>query len=92
MPEPQILSRVLSRTPQGCNVTLRCQVPDGSDAKAAWQPGTPWEEPCEDGRALCLAVPTGALDSSYTCVARTPAEERNVSIRLDTLCQPWGKN
>ncbi|XP_074422824.1 SLAM family member 9-like [Larus michahellis] len=85
--EPEIQSQLHSLTTQGCNVTLRCRLPAGSDAEATWQAGTPWGQLCEDNRTLCLAVPASTFDSTYTCVARNPIQERNVSVRLDTLCR-----
>ncbi|KAM7080396.1 SLAM family member 6-like [Ciconia maguari] len=95
VPVPEIRHRLLSLTTQGCNVHLRCRLPAGSDAEAAWQLGsslgTPWGQLCEDNQTLCLAVPASAFNSSYTCVARNPIQERNVSIRLDTLCRQQGK-
>ncbi|XP_074708983.1 SLAM family member 6 [Strix uralensis] len=91
VPAPEIQQELLSLSTQECNITLRCWVPAGSDAEAAWQlggsPGTPWGQPCEDAWMLCLAVPASAFNSSYTCVARNPIMERRVSIHLDTLCQ-----
>uniref|UniRef100_A0A8C8EC85 Immunoglobulin V-set domain-containing protein n=1 Tax=Otus sunia TaxID=257818 RepID=A0A8C8EC85_9STRI len=95
VPAPEIQQELLSLSTQECNITLRCWVPAGSDAEAAWQLnsslGTQWGQPCEDAWMLCLAVPASAFNSSYTCVARNPITERRVSIRLDTLCQPQGK-
>ncbi|KAM6229246.1 LOW QUALITY PROTEIN: SLAM family member 8-like [Spheniscus humboldti] len=91
VPAPEIQHRLLSLTPQGCNVTLRCWVPADSDAEAAWQLGgslgTPWGQLCEDSQTLCLAVPASAFNSCYTCVARNPIQERSVSICLDALCR-----
>ncbi|XP_052653922.1 uncharacterized protein LOC128146532 [Harpia harpyja] len=94
VPVPGIRHRLLSLTTQGCNVTLRCWVPAGSDAEAVWQlgssPRTPWGQLCEDSQTLCLAVPASTFNSSYTCVARNPIQEKNTSIRLDALCQQAG--
>ncbi|XP_009889867.1 PREDICTED: CD48 antigen-like [Charadrius vociferus] len=87
VPEPEIHHQQLSLTTQGCNVTLRCSVPAGSDAHAAWHPRVPRGQFCQDGQRLCLAVPTSAFNTSYTCVAQNPIQERNVSIRLDTVCR-----
>ncbi|XP_050768151.1 SLAM family member 9-like, partial [Gymnogyps californianus] len=65
VPAPEIQHRQLSRTAQGCNVTLRCWVPAGSDAEVAWQLGSsrgmPWGQLCEDGRTLSLVVPASAF-------------------------------
>ncbi|KAM6365302.1 SLAM family member 5-like [Pluvialis apricaria] len=61
VPEPEIHYQQLSLSTQGCNVTLRCLVPAGSDAEAAWQPGVPREQFCNDSQTLCLAVPRQRL-------------------------------
>ncbi|KAM6037676.1 uncharacterized protein LJ206_020821 [Theristicus caerulescens] len=91
VPAPEIHNELLSLTAQGCNVTLRCRVPAGSDAVAAWQLGgslgTPHGQLSEDNQTLRLAVPASAFNSSYTCVAQNPIQEQNVSVHLGTLCQ-----
>ncbi|XP_069651607.1 uncharacterized protein [Haliaeetus albicilla] len=91
VPVPGIQHQLLSLTTQGCNVTLWCWVPAGSDAEAIWQlsssPRTPWGQLCEDSQTLCLAMPASTFNSSYTCVARNPIQEKNTSIPLDALCQ-----
>ncbi|XP_027529223.1 CD48 antigen-like isoform X2 [Neopelma chrysocephalum] len=96
VPEPQIQGRQLSLTPQECNLTLRCQAAPGSDATVTWQlgssQGVPQARLCGDNQTLCLALPVAAFSSTYTCLARNPAQERNVSVHLDTLCQQQGKN
>ncbi|XP_074931336.1 SLAM family member 5-like [Phalacrocorax aristotelis] len=93
---PEIQHQLLSSSTQGCNVSLQCRVPDGSGAEAAWQLGSSlwaeWGELREDKRTLLLAVPATAFNSCYTCVARNPIWERNVSICLDTLCQQQEKH
>lgn len=90
VPPPQIHPQLLSRSPQGCNVTLRCSLPPTSPAWTSWQlgntSGTLWEQ-SGDGQTLWLAIPPGALNATYTCVARSPAEERSSSVSLSALCQ-----
>lgn len=88
---PGIQHRLLSLTIQGCKVTRWCWVPAGSNAEAVWQlsssPRMPWGQLCEDSQTLCLAVPASTFNSSYTCVTRNPIQKKNISIRLDALCQ-----
>ncbi|XP_030319269.1 CD48 antigen isoform X1 [Calypte anna] len=89
VPPPEIQHQVFSLTTHGCNVTLRCWVPGGHGAEAMWHPetlGTPWTQLCENSQSLCLAVPPSAFNSSFTCLARNPVQERRVSIHLGTLC------
>ncbi|XP_032060185.1 SLAM family member 5-like [Aythya fuligula] len=90
VPPPQIHPQLLSRSPQGCNVTLRCSLPNTSFTRTSWQlgntSGTLWEQ-SGDGQTLWLAIPPGALNDTYTCVARSPAEEQSTSVSLRTLCQ-----
>ncbi|KAM6395156.1 SLAM family member 8-like [Rhynochetos jubatus] len=91
VPVPEIHHQQLSLTTHGCNVTLRCWVPADSGAEAIWQlgssPEVPWGQLCEDSQTLCLALPASAFNSSYTCMARNPIQERHVSISMDSLCQ-----
>ncbi|XP_017695222.1 PREDICTED: SLAM family member 9-like [Lepidothrix coronata] len=91
VPEPQIQGQRLSLTPRECNLTLRCQAPPGSNAAVTWQLGgslgVPQAQLCGDNQTLCLALPVVAFNSTYTCLARNPAQERSVSVHLDTLCQ-----
>ncbi|XP_032568978.1 CD48 antigen-like [Chiroxiphia lanceolata] len=91
VPEPQIQGQRLSLTPRECNLTLRCQAPPGSNATVTWQLGSslgvPQAQLCGDNQTLCLALPVAAFNSTYTCLARSPAQERNVSVHLGTLCQ-----
>ncbi|KAM9264343.1 uncharacterized protein RDI95_013392 [Morus bassanus] len=92
---PEIQHQLLSSSAHGCNVSLRCWVPDGSDAEPVWQLGSSlWVaqgELREDNQTLLLAVPAAAFNSCYTCMAQNPIQERNVSICLDTLCRQQGK-
>ncbi|XP_009465986.1 PREDICTED: uncharacterized protein LOC104015017 [Nipponia nippon] len=91
VPAPEIQHQLLSFTAQACNVTLRCWVLASNTTVAAWQLDSSLGTPCghlsEDNQTLHLAVPASAFNSSYTCVARNPIEERSVSIHLDTLCR-----
>ncbi|XP_027489173.1 SLAM family member 8-like, partial [Corapipo altera] len=89
VPEPQIQGRRLSLSPRECNLTLRCQAPPGSNATVTWQLGSSLGVPqlCGDNQTLCLALPVAAFNSTYTCLARSPAQERNVSVHPGTLCQ-----
>nr|XP_047905226.1 uncharacterized protein LOC125180240 isoform X1 [Anser cygnoides] len=90
VPPPLIQHQLHSRGAQGCNVTLRCSLPPGSPARAAWQlgdaSGTPWGQRV-DGQTLQLAIPASALNATYTCVARSPAEEQSCSVDVKALCE-----
>ncbi|KAI6073041.1 SLAM family member 8 [Aix galericulata] len=90
VPPPQIRPQLLSRSPQGCNVTLRCSLPPTNHARTSWQlgntSGTLWGQ-SGDSQTLWLAIPPSALDATYTCVARSPAEEQSSSVSLSALCQ-----
>ncbi|XP_064031899.1 SLAM family member 8-like [Pogoniulus pusillus] len=90
VPVPRIQHQLLSLTTQGCNISLRCWVPADSDAKVAWQQGAPWGQLGEDNQTLHLAVPSSALDASYTCVAWNSIQQQNISAHLGSLCQPLG--
>ncbi|KAM9251747.1 LOW QUALITY PROTEIN: uncharacterized protein FYN16_013482 [Cariama cristata] len=90
VPAPEIQPKQFSFDTQGCNVTLRCWVPDGSGAEAAWQFGSSLDTVGDNSARTtrrCAGRAITAFNSSYTCVARNPIQERNVSILLDTLCR-----
>ncbi|KAM4644551.1 SLAM family member 8-like [Amazona ochrocephala] len=91
VPAPEIQQQQLSISTHGCNVTLRCWVPGGSGAEVSWQlssaMGPVWGWLCGGSHMLCLALPSSAFNSSYSCVARNPIQERSISIRMDTLCR-----
>ncbi|XP_068519047.1 SLAM family member 8-like [Anas acuta] len=93
VPTPQIQTQLLSRSPQGCNVTLNCSLPPPAIAQTSWHldktSGTLWGH-SGDGQTLWLTIPPDALDATYTCVARSPAEEQSSSISLSALCQIEG--
>lgn len=90
MPTPQIQTQLLSHSPQGCNVTLRCSLPPTTLAWTSWHldntSGTLWGH-SRDGQTLFLAIPPDALNDTYTCVAQSPAEEQSSSVSLRALCQ-----
>ncbi|XP_065516431.1 signaling lymphocytic activation molecule-like isoform X2 [Lathamus discolor] len=94
VPVPEIQRQQLSISTHGCNLTLRCWVPAGSGAEVSWQlssaMGPAWGWLCGGSHMLCLALPSSAFNSSYSCVARNPIEERSISIHMDTLCRPQG--
>uniref|UniRef100_A0A493TCF6 Ig-like domain-containing protein n=1 Tax=Anas platyrhynchos platyrhynchos TaxID=8840 RepID=A0A493TCF6_ANAPP len=93
VPPPLIQTQLLSRSPQGCNVTLRCSLPPTTLAWTSWHldntSGT-LQGHSGDGQTLFLAIPPDALDATYTCVARSPAEEQSSSVSLRALCQLEG--
>lgn len=90
VPTPRIQTQLLSRSPQGCNITLNCSLPSPAIARTSWHldktSGTLWGQSGDD-QTLWLTIPPGALDATYTCVARSPAEEQSSSVSLSVLCQ-----
>uniref|UniRef100_A0A8B9TL49 Ig-like domain-containing protein n=1 Tax=Anas platyrhynchos TaxID=8839 RepID=A0A8B9TL49_ANAPL len=93
VPTPLIQTQLLSHSPQGCNVTLRCLLPPTTLAWTSWHldniSGT-LQGHSGDGQTLFLAIPPDALNDTYTCVARSPAEEQSSSVSLSALCQIEG--
>ncbi|KAJ6652423.1 hypothetical protein lerEdw1_011541 [Lerista edwardsae] len=96
VPEPRLSARLLSSTPDGCNVTLRCQVPGKGALRVSWKGGSPlqalsegaaWYRLSDNGTALHLSWKPHPADPPFVCLASSPAEQRNASLRLLGLCR-----
>ncbi|XP_067169447.1 natural killer cell receptor 2B4-like [Apteryx mantelli] len=90
---PEIQGEVLAQTPHECNVSLRCRAPAGRDVRTAWLPAASGTAPdirltAEAGESwLEVRAGAGALNATYTCVARNPVHQRSASVHLRTLCR-----
>uniref|UniRef100_A0A8C9F9K3 Ig-like domain-containing protein n=1 Tax=Pavo cristatus TaxID=9049 RepID=A0A8C9F9K3_PAVCR len=89
VPVPLIQHEMLSYSAQDCSIILRCSVPAGSGAQTTWQHDNTssalWRQ-SDNSHVLHLTVPASALNVSYTCVARNPAQEKSKSVDLAKLC------
>ncbi|XP_038624237.1 CD48 antigen-like isoform X2 [Tachyglossus aculeatus] len=98
VPVPEIHRRPASRASAWCNVTLECRLPgagEGAAVTVSWRRGDPPEELAAaerrglspDHRTLSLALPLPRPNiTSFTCLARSPAQERSASIQLGDPC------
>uniref|UniRef100_A0A6I8NP66 Ig-like domain-containing protein n=1 Tax=Ornithorhynchus anatinus TaxID=9258 RepID=A0A6I8NP66_ORNAN len=97
VPLPEIHLRPGSRTSGRCNFTLECRLPGaGAAVSVSWRKGDPPGELTAaerrglspDRRTLNLALSSVHPDDVFTCLARSPAQERNASVQLGDHCAP----
>ncbi|XP_032992106.1 SLAM family member 9-like [Lacerta agilis] len=96
VPEPKILSRLVSNSPDGCNVTLQCQVPEKGKFNISWKRGDAFRD-LEDasksyhlsgnGRNLHLFWKLNSSDPNITCLVTNPADQKSISSSLLDICQ-----
>ncbi|CAI5798637.1 SLAM family member 9-like [Podarcis lilfordi] len=93
--EPQVTHKLISNTPEGCNVTLRCQASGKGDFRVSWKRGNPlralgespdWHQLSDNGEDLHLFWHRNASDANITCLVSNPVDQKNISINLLSLC------
>ncbi|KAM6037679.1 SLAM family member 9-like [Theristicus caerulescens] len=94
LPDPEIQSWLLSKSPAWCHLMLQCHVPNGTRGTVAWM--KPWGEsegvrvhPVCSG-VLRVGVQPGSPNSTLTCRAWRALEERSRSIDLASVCWSGG--
>ncbi|XP_033030222.1 hemicentin-2-like [Lacerta agilis] len=98
--EPQITPELISRTPDGCNVTLQCQASGQGDLHVSWKRGNPlraldespgWYQLSDNGEDLHLFWHRNASDANITCLVSNLVDQKNISVNLLSLCPAEGK-
>ncbi|XP_039369347.1 T-lymphocyte surface antigen Ly-9-like [Mauremys reevesii] len=95
VPAPEIESHLLSSTAAGCNVTLQCQVSGREAVNVSWRRGNPPRDLGDleryqltpEGRTLRLSLQPDPPDSTFTCTASNPVDQKSVSLDLQSICQ-----
>lgn len=95
VPVPEIKSHSLSSTAAGCNVTLQCEVSGREEVNVSWSSGNPPRDLGDleryqltpDGRTLHLSLQPDPPDSTLTCTASNPVDQKNISLYLQSICQ-----
>uniref|UniRef100_A0A8C4VVI4 Ig-like domain-containing protein n=1 Tax=Gopherus evgoodei TaxID=1825980 RepID=A0A8C4VVI4_9SAUR len=95
VPVPEIKSHSLFSTAAGCNVTLQCEVSGREEVNVSWRRGNPPRDLgnleryqlTPDGRTLHLSLQPNPLDSTFTCMASNPMDQKNISLYLQSICQ-----
>ncbi|XP_054829676.1 T-lymphocyte surface antigen Ly-9-like [Eublepharis macularius] len=96
VPDPQIRHRLVSRTADACNVTLQCLAPERGGINVSWRRGkqlralegaSDWYRLSAADTDLHLSWLPDSSDSTFTCLFSNPAEQRNVSFDLLSICQ-----
>ncbi|XP_024054166.1 signaling lymphocytic activation molecule-like [Terrapene carolina triunguis] len=98
VPAPEIESHSLSSPAAGCNVTLQCQVSGREEVNISWSRGNPPRnlgdskryQLSPDGRTLHLSLQPNLMDSTFTCTASNPVDQKNISLDLQSICQSGG--
>ncbi|XP_034612854.1 SLAM family member 8-like [Trachemys scripta elegans] len=98
VPMPEIKSHSLSSPAAGCNVTLQCQVSGREEVNVSWSRGNPPRDLGDpkryqlspDGRTLHLSLQPNLPDSTFTCTASNPVDQKNISLDLQSICQSGG--
>ncbi|XP_032647950.1 SLAM family member 6-like [Chelonoidis abingdonii] len=95
VPAPEIKSHSLSNTAAGCNVTLQCEVSVREEVNVSWRRGNPPQDLgnleryqlTPDGRTLHLSLQPNPPDSTFTCTASNPGDQKSISLDLQSMCQ-----
>nr|XP_028565442.1 SLAM family member 7-like [Podarcis muralis] len=96
VPTPHIDHQVESKTPGGCNVTLRCHTPGREDLSISWEAGNPHRalgksvtqyQVSHNGRELRVSFWNSSFDSNFTCLVSNPIDQNRASFDLHNICQ-----
>ncbi|CAI5798629.1 SLAM family member 8-like isoform X1 [Podarcis lilfordi] len=96
VPTPQIHHQVESKTPGGCNVTLRCHTAGRKDLSISWETGDPHRalgksvnqyQVSDNGRELHISFWNSSLDPEFTCLVSNPVDRKRASFDLLNICQ-----
>uniref|UniRef100_K7E5A3 Ig-like domain-containing protein n=1 Tax=Monodelphis domestica TaxID=13616 RepID=K7E5A3_MONDO len=95
IPVPQIHIQSQCLTSFWCNITLDCRVTEPRTAVTVTWKGwnllsmlekTEMSEISPNSRILSLSLPRSQSNSSLTCLARNPVDQRNITINLRNIC------
>ncbi|XP_053133841.1 CD48 antigen-like [Hemicordylus capensis] len=96
VPEPKILHQLLSTASDGCHVTLQCQAfgkgefnvtwKRGNNLLRAWEEGMDWYLLSGNDTGIHLFWQPSSSDSNLTCLVSNPADKKNASFNLLSIC------
>uniref|UniRef100_A0ACB8G6E0 Uncharacterized protein n=1 Tax=Sphaerodactylus townsendi TaxID=933632 RepID=A0ACB8G6E0_9SAUR len=101
VPEPQIFHRLVSRTAEVCNVTLKCLGSERGGIKVSWkrgnQPGVLEEVPGSDRLSanstdLHVSWQPDSMDSTFTCLLSNSINQKSASLDLASICRSEGES
>ncbi|XP_033030190.1 V-set and immunoglobulin domain-containing protein 10-like [Lacerta agilis] len=96
VPTPQIHHQVESKTPGGCNVTLRCHTPGREELKVSWDTGGPHRalgksvnryQVSDNGQDLRVFSWNSSFYSKFTCLVSNPVDQKRASFDLLSICE-----
>ncbi|KAL8184872.1 UNVERIFIED_CONTAM: hypothetical protein K2H54_031197 [Gekko kuhli] len=99
VPDPHILFHMVSRTAEGCNLTLKCLASEKGGFNVSWKRGdqlgaleehSDWYRLSAEGTELHLLWRPDSSDSTLTCLLSNPADQKNASFDLLSICPSEG--
>ncbi|KAL8184884.1 UNVERIFIED_CONTAM: hypothetical protein K2H54_031352 [Gekko kuhli] len=91
IPRPQLCHQLVSRTAEGCNLTLQCLASEKGGFNISWKGGdhlgdleehSDWYRLSAEGTELHLSWRPDPSDSTVTCLLSNPADQKNASLDL----------
>ncbi|XP_060125310.1 uncharacterized protein LOC132591294 [Zootoca vivipara] len=95
VPAPQILPKNISKTPEGCNVTLQCIASAEEKFVVSWKKENPPRtlagglgeyQLSHNGRDLHVSWRKGSNDSTFTCTVSSSSDQKETSVDMLKIC------
>ncbi|KAL8184882.1 UNVERIFIED_CONTAM: hypothetical protein K2H54_031325 [Gekko kuhli] len=95
VPGPQIRHQLVSKTVEGCNLTLWCLPPEKGGFNVSWkrgnqlndlEEGLDWYQLSAGGTELHLSWCPNSSDSNVTCLLSSPMDQKSASLNLRSVC------
>ncbi|XP_077202846.1 V-set and immunoglobulin domain-containing protein 10-like [Paroedura picta] len=100
LPDPRIRAQLVSKTTEGCNVTLQCLAPGPGSFNISWesgkfqlgalQEGSERHRLSAEGPDLRLSWRFPSSDATFTCLVSNPVDQKKASLDLASICQSEG--
>ncbi|KAL8184871.1 UNVERIFIED_CONTAM: hypothetical protein K2H54_031193 [Gekko kuhli] len=101
VPGPQLHHQLVSRTAEGCNLTLQCLASEKGGFNVSWKRGdqlgaleehSDWYRLSAEGMELHLSSRPDSSVSTDTCLLSNPADQKSASLDLLRICQNEGES
>ncbi|KAL8184870.1 UNVERIFIED_CONTAM: hypothetical protein K2H54_031183 [Gekko kuhli] len=95
VPDPQLRHQLVSKTAEGCNVTLQCLASEKGPFTISWKGGNQlsvleehsgWYRLSAEGTELHLSWWPNSSDSTLTCLLSNPVDQKSASFDLLSIC------
>nr|XP_028566901.1 uncharacterized protein LOC114587121 [Podarcis muralis] len=93
-PQPRINYYDLTKTPKGCDVTLKCQTNVAGTYNISWENVRALDSFSfsDNGRNLHVSWRKDSSHSFITCLLRNPADEKKAWFDLRRICQDYERH